>query len=272
MSLYRGDKLIAAGGRDVNPHNIISGCNICVAASPDDKCVIVNTVQNPTFEDDVTVCCAVSAAAVCACSYKDENGCDMFQNVVTTPNCCYQKICCLTEASYQALVSSGTVDPETYYFTSGTAAGCFGPNITTVCFNEGLCSVMTNNQLAVCNPSMNFSTTPQKIGKWINGCDLYAATYEIPMIAANCCGTCYGCCQCFMSLNYAHGLTDITPVGFNGYWKSASGNVRTAPYMESFIAWLVASVGAANINLKSSNSVACPGTNTWITICYICNV
>lgn len=178
MSVYRGNKLIAAGGRDVNPSNILSGCNISVTPTSDHKCIEISTVANPTFDDDVTMCCnlnvteTVNSDTVCACCYLDKNGCCIMQEAVTSPGLVGQKVCCLTQAAYDALVSAGTVDADTYYFTPGVGTAIVPYNVVA---GNGVCVTCSGDDFVVTNPSEIITTEEKCIGTWIDGQPLYMA-------------------------------------------------------------------------------------------------
>ena len=217
MSVYRGEVLIAAGGRDVNPSSILAGQNIERTVSPDDNCVTIATCDCVCFEEVCAACNLVTPNIVTDCIYCCDGTTPYFQNYVTSPGCCGQKICCLTEADYQALVLAGTVNADTYYFTCGSSAVS---GITEVCFGAGLNVCDVGTQRTVSNPyAVTWDTTnPVKIGTWIGGVDLYKINFCVPTCTTCNTSTRFGCSVC----NYDtyidfSSLSATSVVGFDAY-------------------------------------------------------
>lgn len=159
MSIYRGNVLIAAGGRDVNPSSILNGCNICNETTPDGNCVTINVIDCPTFCEVGTECISATCetatfdlsvtnnATIAGCLL-DTNGCCYLKEYVASPGCPDQKICCLSEAQYQALVTAGTVDPDTYYYTPGEST-VVSSDYSGFCAGEGIILTCSGNEMEI---------------------------------------------------------------------------------------------------------------------------
>ena len=158
MSIYRGNKLIAAGGRDVNPDSILAGTNISVEATLDDKCVTISTCDCVCFTEATTDTAAVNCnLTLCGCLL-DSNGCCYLQNTVSSTECC-AKMETMTEVAYQALAVK---DPATYYFTTGTGGGVY-KGTDRIATNDCSCNFTVQNCLQACDACVTCIHATQKM-------------------------------------------------------------------------------------------------------------
>lgn len=110
--------------------------------------------------------------------------------------------------------------------------------------------------------SIIYSETEQKIGKWIDGSDLYQKTINIGGLPAN------------TTKNVAHGITNISKIVYveGAAFRSSSGNETCIPIPSTHYQTIgnqnEVSVNFTNVIVRNGNSSASSFDYAWVTLRY----